>query len=55
MVLYLQWLLMVVRQRQRLGSVMDHSGGFVLWVTVICCEGERQEKNEKAMVFFLTL
>ena len=55
MILYLRWLslLMVVRQQQRLGGVMDHSGGgFVLWVTVICCDGERLEKNEKAMVFF---
>lgn len=48
-------LLMVVRQWQRLGIVMDHSGGFVLPVTVICCEGERQEKNETAMVLFLTI
>ena len=29
---------------------MGHSGGFMLPVTVIYCEGERQEKNEKVMV-----
>ena len=30
---------------------MGHNGGLVLPVTVICCEGERQEKNEKVIVF----